>query len=180
MAYYHWKRPPVDFVYLDNSRDEGFRTEQLKWLSSVLEKDETDKDVLSVVVGMHRALPNSLACGHSMNGDPGTPADLNRRSLESGRTAYRSLLDFQHSTGKTVYVLASHSHFFMSGIFETPYWQNTGEKDRGVLEARRLGHWDRRRKALPSARQSSCRHSGGYVCIRISIRHRKWRRQGLF
>jgi hypothetical protein len=33
-----------------------------------------------------------------------------------------------------VYVLASHSHFFMENIFNTPYWNNRNEKDGDILK----------------------------------------------
>jgi hypothetical protein len=148
-AYYHWKNYPVDFIYLDNSKDEGFGADQVTWLKDVLKKDESDPNVLSVVVGMHRALPNSLACGHSMNGDPNTNPELNRRSLESGRAAYKDLLDFRNSTSKHVYLLASHSHFFLDKMFETAYWKNTSQKDRGVLEGWLIGTAGAVRYRLP-------------------------------
>lgn len=148
-AYYHWKKSPVDFIYLDNSMDPGFEKDQLEWLDKVLAKDRSDRDVLSVVVGMHRALPNSWACGHSMNGDDGKPEDVNRRSLESGRRAYKALLDFHKDTSKHVYVLASHSHFLMSDIFNTPYWNNSSKPDRGVLEGWVVGTAGAARYRLP-------------------------------
>jgi hypothetical protein len=133
-AYYHWKVREVDFISLDNSKNDGFGTDQLAWLDGVLKEDGANKDVKAVVVGMHRALPNSLACGHSMNGDPYSSAVDNHKSKESGRTAYKYLWHFQNTTGKGVYVLASHSHFFMENIFNTPYWNNRNEKDGDILK----------------------------------------------
>jgi hypothetical protein len=133
-AYYHWKVRQVDFISMDNSRDAGFGEDQLAWLDTVLKEDATDKNVRAVVVGMHRALPNSLACGHSMNGDLYSSAEDNRKSMESGRTAYKYLWQFQNTTGKGVYVLASHSHFFMENIFNTPYWNNRNEKNSDILK----------------------------------------------
>jgi hypothetical protein len=123
-AYYHWKSHQVDFISMDNSRSSGFEDAQLEWLEKVLQEDRADKTVKAVVVGMHRALPNSLACGHSMNGDPSASADDNLKSLQSGRRAYEDLWHFQDTTHKHVYVLASHSHFYMQGIFDTPYWHH--------------------------------------------------------
>jgi hypothetical protein len=119
---------------MDNSRNAGFGEDQLAWLDTVLKEDVTDKNVRAVVVGMHRALPNSLACGYSMNGDPHSSAEDNRKSTESGRTAYKYLWQFQNTTGKGVYVLASHSHFFMENIFDTPYWNNRNEKTPDILK----------------------------------------------
>jgi hypothetical protein len=130
-AYYHWKSHDVDFISMDNSTNAGFDEAQLQWFEKVLEEDRTDASVKAVVVGMHRALPNSLACGHSMNGDPSTSADDNLKSLQSGRRAYEDLWDFQSTTKKHVYALASHSHFYMQGIFKTPYWQHhSGDKEK--------------------------------------------------
>src|SRR5262249_46649184 len=74
-TYYHWKEHNVDFIYLDNSGEDGFDDDQMKWFEQVLERSKTDKDVRTIVLGMHRALPNSLACGHSMNGDQNNPSE---------------------------------------------------------------------------------------------------------
>src|SRR5215469_12062673 len=93
-AYHRWKMKQVDFISLDNSKNAGFEADQLAWLEKVLKEDAADNSVRSVVVGMHRALPNSLACGHSMNGDPYSSAEDNRKSTESGRTAYKHLWQF--------------------------------------------------------------------------------------
>jgi hypothetical protein len=132
-AYYRWKVHHVDFINMDNSTNAGFDESQLTWLERVLKEDRSDNDVNAVVVGMHRALPNSLACSHSMNGDPSSSAEDNRKSLESGRRAYKDLWDFQNTTQKHVYVLASHSHFYMQDIFNTSYWRNRNEQDQAIL-----------------------------------------------
>jgi len=131
-AYYRWKVHHVDFINMDNSGNAGFDESQLTWLEQALKEDHSD-DVKAVVVGMHRALPNSLACGHSMNGDPSTSAEDNLKSLESGRRAYESLWEFQNTTQKHVYVLASHSHFYMQDIFNTGHWRNKNEHDQTIL-----------------------------------------------
>lgn len=134
-AYYHWKFRHVDFLYMDNSTKHGFSKDQLGWLEEVLREDAPDPNVLTVVVGMHRALPNSLACGHSMNGDspPATATDAqkkeiedtNREGTESGRQAYADLVRWKKETNKPVYVLASHSHFIaMEQVYDTPYWRD--------------------------------------------------------
>lgn len=133
-ANYHWKVRQVDFISMDNSRNSGFEADQLAWLDTVLKQDATDKNVRAVVVGLHRALPNSLACGHSMNGDLSSSVEDNRNSTETGRTAYKYLWQFQNTTGKGVYVLASHSHFFMENIFNTPYWNNRNETNSDILK----------------------------------------------
>jgi len=136
-AYNRWKLHHVDFINMDNSADAGFDEGQLKWLEQALKEDRADSDVDAVVVGMHRALPNSLACSHSMNGDPSSSAEDNLKSLESGRRAYKDLWDFQNTTQKHVYVLASHSHFYMQNIFNTTYWSNRDERDQAMLNGRK-------------------------------------------
>jgi hypothetical protein len=108
--YYHWVQEGVDFVYLDNASD-SFSPEQLLWFDQIVAKDGADKaSVSSVVVGMHEALPDSIASNHSMCDDP--------KKLEgctSGRHVYEALLKLQQT--KPVYALASHSHFYMERIF---------------------------------------------------------------
>jgi hypothetical protein len=151
--YYHWKERQVDFIYLDNAGNDGFEDAQLNWLERVLEQDRADATIKTVVVGMHRALPNSLGCGHSMNGDPVAPNDPNRqakeeadrKSTESGRRAYGDLAKFEKETSRPVYVLASHSHYYMEHIFQTDYWKNRNE----VLEGWIVGTAGARRYALP-------------------------------
>jgi hypothetical protein len=132
-AYYRWKVHHADFINMDNASNAGFDESQLTWLEEVLKEDRSDNDVTAVVVGMHRALPNSLACDHSMNGDPSTSAEDKLKSLESGRRVYENLWDFQNTTQKHVYVLASHSHFYMQDIFNTGYWRNKNEQDQSIL-----------------------------------------------
>jgi len=126
-AYSHWRSHGVDFIRMDNSTNAGFDDAQMQWLEKLLQEDGKHAGVKTLVVGMHRALPNSLACGHSMNGDPSSSADDTLKSLQSGRRAYEDLWNFQRTTKKHVYVLASHSHFYMQDIFNTAYWQNYGE-----------------------------------------------------
>jgi hypothetical protein len=149
LTYFHWRKKSVDFITLDNADEEGFSAAQLQWLEGVLAKDHDDDDVQTIVVGMHRALPNSLACGHSMNGDAGTDADIAAKSLGSGRRAYHDFLEWGRQTHKHVYIVASHSHFFMDRIFETSYWKNLEMKDRGVLPGWIVGTAGAQRYALP-------------------------------
>jgi hypothetical protein len=110
-TYYHWIERGVDFVNMDNAGEDQFEPEQMKWFERVLERDASDSSVTTVVVGMHRALPDSIAAGHSMND---TPA-----GTTSGRRAYADLVDFRRKTGKKVYVLASHAHFYMTDVYNT-------------------------------------------------------------
>lgn len=120
-TFYHWQTRHVDFIYLDNAGKDGFEEAQLKWLEGLLARDQQNADIQSIVVGMHRALPNSYACGHSMNGDGDHPSVA---GTASGRRAYLDLVSWKHDSKKLVYVLASHSHFYMEGIFGTDYWKN--------------------------------------------------------
>jgi hypothetical protein len=76
--------------------------------------------VKSIVVGMHEALPDSLGNSHSMGDNPvGRP---------SGETVYKALISFRDETRKPLYVLASHSHFYMENIFDTPKLKEGGAK----------------------------------------------------
>lgn len=139
-TYYRVKRGGLDLVTLDNASEEQFDKDQLKWLEATLARDAQDPEVRALVVGMHRALPNSWSCGHSMN--------ESAAGTESGRRAYRDLLRWRARTGKPVYALASHSHFVMSGLYDTPYWRAKKE-DRGVLPGWIVGTAGAIRYALP-------------------------------
>lgn len=140
-AYYRWKQGGMDFITLDNATDDQFDDAQLGWLEKTLLRDRTDADVRGVVVGMHRALPNSNSCGHSMN--------ESAQSTASGRRAYRDLLKWTRETGKPVALIASHSHFVMNDLYDTPYWNNAGAGDRGVLPGWIVGSAGAIRYPLP-------------------------------
>jgi Calcineurin-like phosphoesterase len=114
-AYYHWTERNVDFISLDNSTTEQFDPEQMKWLHAVLARDEASAQIRSIVIGMHEALPGSISRMHSMSdtlvGD------------KSGRETYQALWHARERAHKHVYVLASHSHYYMDHIFETADWK---------------------------------------------------------
>ncbi len=110
-AYYHWIKGPVDFITLDNSTDDMFDNDQVVWFESVLKRAAGDDKVRTVVLGMHRALPDSISTGHSMSETP--------QGTISGRRVYRDLVNFKSTTHKNVYVLASHSHFSMGNVYNT-------------------------------------------------------------
>src|SRR5262249_55372102 len=117
-SYFHWIQGGVDFIYLDNATHDQFSPEQVSWFEGVIQRAASNPAVRAVVVGMHAALPDSLASGHSMSDwQIGT---------ESGRRVYNDLLNLKKKTQKHVYVLASHSHFLMSGIFKSDYWNSHG------------------------------------------------------
>jgi hypothetical protein len=120
-TYYHWIDRGVAFYYLDNATAEQFDPTQIAWFEHALEKDLANPAVTTIVAGMHKALSESISVGHSMNESPA--------GTDSGRRVYTDLLRAQNDGHKRVYVLQSHSHFYMDGIFNTDYWKQHG----GVL-----------------------------------------------
>jgi len=138
-TYYHWQRGGVDFVNLDNASTDQFDANQLAWFASVLKADINDPSIHTIVVGMHEALPDSISKGHSMS--------ESAQGEASGRAVYLQLLGAQNNAHKNVYVLASHSHFFMDGIYNTEYWRTNG----GVLPGWIVGTAGAVRYPLPPA-----------------------------
>lgn len=136
-TYFHWMRDGIDFIYLDNATEDQFDAAQMRWLEEVLESDRKDDSIRTLVVGMHEALPESISADHSMNEYP--------TGTETGRRAYAMLLNMQNDAHKTVYVLSSHSHYFMDGIFNTEYWKAHG----GVLPGWIVGTAGAERYRLP-------------------------------
>jgi len=136
-TYFHWMNRGVSFYFMDSASDEQFDDSQIAWFESVLGKDLADPSIKTIVVGMHKALPESISKGHSMNESD--------RGAESGRRVYADLLRAQNEAHKHVYVLASHSHYYMDGIFNTEYWRNNG----GVLPGWIVGTGGAVRYALP-------------------------------
>src|ERR1700682_5575896 len=120
-TYFHWIDRGVAFFYLDSASAEQFDGAQMRWFEGTLAKDLADPAVTTIVAGMHKALPESISAGHSMNESP--------TGIESGRRVYGDLLRAQNEAHKRVYVLASHSHYYLDGIFNTAYWKQNG----GVL-----------------------------------------------
>jgi hypothetical protein len=136
-TYFHWIDRGVAFYYLDSASAEQFDAAQLGWFERTLAKDLADPAVKTIVTGMHKALPESISAGHSMNESP--------TGTESGRRVYADLLRAQNEGHKRVYVLASHSHYYMDGIFNTDYWKQHG----GVLPGWIVGTAGAVRYALP-------------------------------
>ena len=136
-TYFHWIDRGVAFYYLDSASAEQFDGAQMGWFERTLAKDLADPAVTAVVAGMHKALPESISAGHSMNESP--------NGIESGRRVYADLLRAQNDAHKHVYVLASHSHYYMDGIFNTAYWKQNG----GVLPGWIVGTSGAVRYALP-------------------------------
>ena len=142
-TYFHWVVGGVDFITLDNATADMFDAAQVKWLEKVLAHDAADAMIRSVVVGMHAALPHSLACDHSMSDTP--------QQDESGNLVYRDLLAFRSTTHKPVTVLASHSHFVMSEVYNSEYWKANG----GVLPGWIVGTSGAIRYRLPETASQS-------------------------
>jgi hypothetical protein len=138
-TYYHWMRDGIDFIYLDNAVGSDFEPAQMQWIKGVLDRDRKDQAIHTIVMGMHEALPQSISANHSMNESP--------MGIETGTRVYQMLLSMQNTAHKKVYVLASHSHYFMDGIFNTEYWRTNG----GVLPGWIVGTAGAERYPLPPA-----------------------------
>jgi len=116
-TYYHWRMGAVDFINLDNATGDRFDDEQLRWFDAQVKADLRNHDVRTLVVGMHEALPHSLSAGHSMcASDAG---------IHSGEHVYARLAAASRR-GKHVYVLASHSHYYLENLYDTAYWREHG------------------------------------------------------
>jgi hypothetical protein len=137
-TYYHWIQGPIDFITMDNASHDQFSAAQISWLEGVLKRAAADPAIKSVVLGMHAALPDSLSAGHSMNEWA--------EGVESGRRVYQDLLAFRKDSHKNVYILASHSHFFIENVYNTDYIQAHG----GVLPGWIVGTAGAVRYRLPA------------------------------
>lgn len=121
--YYHWIQGGVDFIYLDNASN-VFGPQQLDWFEKRL-KRAASPDVHSLVVGMHEALPDSISSDHAMCDRKAEKEAKERnepynydQSCREGRQVYNALVDFQVMyPERHVYVLASHSHYYLDGLF---------------------------------------------------------------
>jgi hypothetical protein len=140
-SYYHWMDRGIDFINLDNASDDDFSVAQMNWFERLVSRDLADASVKTLVVGMHKALPYSIALSHSMN--------ESKRGIDSGVSVYNTLLDAQ-SKGKHVYVLASHSHYYADNIYGTDYWR---APKRGVLPGWIIGTAGAHRYTLPDSVQ---------------------------
>jgi hypothetical protein len=145
VPYYHWVQGKIDFISLDNSSG-VFPSDQLDWFDCTLGRAQNSGGISTVVVGMHEALPASRASDHAMCDDAITDPAQKKESCESGKHVYDALVEFQKM--KKVYVLASHSHFYMKGTFEN---QPPGNRLDGWI----IGTAGAVRYALPSGTQPS-------------------------
>ena len=117
-TYFHWIQGGVDFIYLDNASADQFDAAQMKWFEAVLKRAQQNPAVKTVVLGTHAALPQSLSVHHSMNDYP--------QQEQTGLRVYSDLLKFQNDSKKHVYVVSSHQHFYMGGVYNTQYWREHG------------------------------------------------------
>jgi hypothetical protein len=159
-TYYHWIEHGVDFIALDNATKDEFDEVQLSWLEKTLQTDAANARIRTLVVGMHEALPESISANHSMDESP--------TGIVTGRRVYADLLNAQNDNGKRVYVLASHSHYFMDGIFNTEYWRTHG----GILPGWIIGTAGAERYALPEdAKDARAAETNvyGYLLATVSL-----------
>jgi len=91
----------------DDPQDHTLRT-YYHWI------DHSD-EVRGIVVGMPAALPGSFGNAHSMSDWA--------QGENSGREVYQALLHAQDAAHKHVYLLASHSHFYMEDVYRTDIWK---------------------------------------------------------
>jgi hypothetical protein len=141
-TYYHWMDRGIDFINLDNaSSSKGFSEPQMRWFQGVVSRDLADAKVKTLVVGMHKALPDSISLSHSMS--------ETKAGIRTGREVYNTLLAAQKA-GKKVYILASHSHYYADNIYDTEYWRTTG----GVLPGWIAGTAGAHRYVLPPGVQA--------------------------
>jgi len=157
-TYYHWMMDGIDFINLDNA-DNMFNNAELTWVTKLIASDQANAQVRALVVGMHSALPDSYSIDHSMN----QGADKGM----SGRIVYKQLLALKKQTGKPVYLLASHSHYFLSDIYNTGSWQGNG----GVLPGWIVGTAGAQFFAVPPAVKgftSYAENQYGYVLVTVN------------
>jgi hypothetical protein len=120
-TWFHWVQGGVDFINMDNAVKSSFGAEQMKWFNALLTRDEQDKSIKSIVLGMHEALPWSKSADHSMC--------QSNSGIAEGDAVYHRMLEAQ-AMGKKVYILASHSHYYVANLFDTPHWR---DKKNGVV-----------------------------------------------
>ncbi len=158
--YYHWRHGNVDFINVDNASEDQFDSAQLRWIERLLQRDMADPEVATVVIGMHEALPDGISDDHSMS--------QSVTGVESGRRVYQDLLKVQRDAHKHVYILASHSHFYMGNNFNTDYISAHG----GVLPGLIVGTAGAQRYALPpKAKDASVAQTNiyGYMLATVHV-----------
>ena len=157
-TYYHWKESGVDLINLDNA-DSMFDQAQLSWAMNVIAASETDPNVKVLIVGMHESLPDSYSQDHSMNQGDDEGA--------SGRAIYNRLLAFRQNSGKPVHVFSSHSHYYLTDIYNTGAWQTHG----GVLPGWLVGTAGAQHYSIPPEVKSFAtwaENQYGYAVVRVA------------
>jgi hypothetical protein len=150
--WFHFVRGGVDFITLDNASQAEFSDAQLAWLRGVLDRDlAAGSGVTTILAGMHEALPHSTSSNHAMDDWP--------LGIETGQKVYGWFAEAQKS-GKHVYLLASHSHFYSPAIYDTPYWRQAGTIIPGIIIGSAGAH---RYKLPPEAAPGSKTHVYGYL-----------------
>ena len=142
-TYYHWIMAGADFINMDNASADQFDKAQLEWFEGVLARDAENAGIETIVVGMHQALPESISYDHSMN--------ATFIGAESGRRVYEDLQRAQKHAHKKIYILASHSHFYMENVYNTERWRTHG----GVLPGWIIGTAGAVRYPLPAERSGA-------------------------
>jgi hypothetical protein len=154
-TYYHWIERGVDFINLDNATDDAFDVAQLAWFDAVVTADLADKHITTIVVGMHESLPYSKSDGHSMC--------MSMSGRTSGLHVYARLA--QANKTRHVYVLSSHSHFYLANAYDTEHWRDAAN-GAVVLPGWVIGTAGAERYALPAEAKPSAdarEHVYGYL-----------------
>jgi hypothetical protein len=157
-TYFHWVVDGVDFIYLDNA-DDVFADAELAWVTKLIAADQANPQIRALMVGMHAALPDSYSADHSMN--QGSDQGM------SGRIVYKQLLELRAQTSKPVYVVASHSHYFLSDIYNTGKWQLNG----GVLPGWIVGTGGAQFYSVPPGVKGFTKYAEGqygYVLVTVN------------
>jgi hypothetical protein len=142
-TYYHWIMSGADFINMDNASADQFDKMQLEWFEGILARDAENAGINTIVVGMHEALPESISYDHSMN--------ATFIGAESGRRVYEDLQRTQKHAHKKIYILASHSHYYMENVYNTERWRTHG----GVLPGWIIGTAGAVRYPLPAERSGA-------------------------
>jgi hypothetical protein len=156
-TYYHWIMAGADFINMDNASADQFDKAQLEWFEGILARDAENAEIKTIVVGMHQALPESISYAHSMN--------ATFIGAESGRRVYEDLLRAQKHAHKKIYVLASHSHYFMENVYNTERWRTHG----GVLPGWIVGTAGAVRYPLPAERSGGAAMTNVYGYLRATL-----------
>jgi hypothetical protein len=159
-TYFHWTERGVDFINLDNATSDAFDVAQLAWFDAVLDADLADRRITTIVAGMHESLPYSQSDGHSMC--------MSTSGRESGQHVYARLA--QANKAKHVYVLSSHSHFYLADVYDTDHWRDAANGG-VVLPGWVIGTAGAERYALPAGVTPGAdarEHVYGYMTGRVA------------